>query len=277
MVHPSAKTFKSFDGVTTYYEKHSVNSHNPTTILLHGLGGDLTAWTKERVKLNHWGYSTIAVDLRGHGLSSRPENLEGYKLDNFAKDIAGLIKDEKLHKPILIGHCFGGMISLITASLCHKNLSTLILIDTGFKPPHISHLFTSHKSLRNFLSYLAAYLPDKHVKGHINFQKFINTADYDWRRIVSDVAHVSLRSYLMICSNLLDFDATTILKNITAPCLIVEGLNDSIFPPIVAQALHSKMINSELNYIKNANHIIVLNNPDDLAESMRSFLKRLEK
>lgn len=73
----------------------------------------------------------------------------------------------------------------------------------------------------------------------------------------------------------LDLDANKLLDQIKVPTLVVEGANDTIFPPEIAHYLHKRIKKSELDIIPNANHILVLNNPQDLEKSIEGFLKRI--
>lgn len=269
------KYIKSFDGAKIYYHL-SLKNPDKWLIFLHGFGGDLTAWQKERAHFSKLGISSIAIDLRGHGLSSRGQDQDFYRFENFAKDIHSVIKAEKIGKPIIIGHCFGGIVALYLQALFPDATRGLILVDTSFKPPFISNHQVSRvlsDSLFNILSKLA---PDLQKGGHRNFNKYVNTADWDIKRIVSDILHTSIKTYLLLCRSMANLDASGLLKKISVPTLIIEGERDSIFPPIVAQQLKNRIKNSQLDLVDGANHIIVLNNPQDLEKSIEQFLNKLK-
>lgn len=125
------------------------------------------------------------------------------------------------------------------------------------------------------INLLLKVVPDTKRKGHADFNKFIGTNDINFKRILSDISHTSLKSYLMLADNLINMDAKALLDRISVPTLVVEGKNDTIFPPEVAKYLHSRIKNSELDLIEEANHILVLNNPQDLEKSIHSFLQKI--
>lgn len=270
----SGKYFTSFDGAKIYYHK-SVKDPNRWLIFLHGFGGDLTAWQKERAYFTKLGVSTIAMDLRGHGLSARSNNEDFYKLENFSKDVITLIEKERLINLVTVGHCFGGMVSIYLQAKFPKSSKGLILVDTSYKPPFLSYNMAERIFLKQIFNLLVKFVPDLKSQGHRDFDKFIGTSDWDMRRILSDILHTSLRSYLMICENLIEIDARQLLSRIMIPTLVVEGLNDSIFPPDIAQYLSKKIKNSELDFIPEANHILILNNPKDLEKSIERFLQKI--
>jgi len=214
----------------------------------------------------------VAVDLRGHGMSGRPQEHDAYNLEAFAKDTELLIKKEFKKPPVIIGHCFGGMVGMFLVAHNPHIAKSLILIDTNYKPPFYSELFLKHNSLKYLLHLFMHFAPQRHMKGHIDFKNFTDSSDYDMRRIMSDIAHVSLKSYLSIIDNTLMYNGENLLKKIHIPTLIIEGLNDSVFPPKVAEELHRRIITSQIKFIPGANHILVLNNPQSLEKEIYSFI-----
>lgn len=268
-----SRKIKSFDGTKIYYEKISVNTDKEhIVIFLHGLGGDLSAWDKEREYFHSEGISSIAIDLRGHGFSDRSENKEFYKFSNFADDVLAVMKEEKYKKYTIVGHCFGGMITLILEGNNPKSATNLVLVDTGFKPPLLIEPLRNNPVLLWILETFVSSIPNLRVLGHADFSKYIGTNDIDFRRLTSDILHVSLRSYLLISENLFGYDASKLLAKISIPTLVIEGKKDTIFPPNIAIELQRRIKRSEIDFIDGANHILVTSNPLDLAREIERFL-----
>ncbi|MFA5136423.1 MAG: alpha/beta hydrolase [Patescibacteria group bacterium] len=270
-----SKIIHSTDGTEIYYEVLGKEHKSPSLLFLHGLGGDLTAWNKERNALYALGHSSVAVDLRGHGLSGRPDKTDAYDLKIMSQDIEEVIRHEFKKPPIIVGHCFGGMISILLSAFKPHIARGLILVDTSYKPPYNSSFFIRIKTLHHLFHLIARYAPVLHIKGHIHFKNFKNTSDYDLRRVINDIAHVSLRTYLMTVDNILEYNSLYLLKRIRIPTLIIEGSQDTVFPAPIAQELHKRIITSELKLIKGANHIVVLNNPKDLVDAIFSFVLKV--
>lgn len=266
------KSYSSFDGTKIYYE---TGGHSQEELLfLHGLGGDLTAWDKEREYFQKKGYKTIAVDLRGHGMSQRPNNQSDYDIKNFAKDIIELIKIEKLNNFYLIGHCFGGMVAITTEALYHPSIKGLILVDTNYKRPVWSEIVASNVLLEKIFNLLLQKSPVFGNPSHADYSKFKNTGDFDPKRIFSDVFHTTLKGYLLATNSLMEFDASSLLQKINVPTLVIEGSEDHIFPPDVAKNLHERIKTSELKFIPKANHILIINNPKELSKSIEEFVEK---
>lgn len=270
------KFTKTSDGTKVFinilYPQVKNHLHLSELIFLHGLGGDLTAWDKERAVLQNLGYTSLALDLRGHGLSDKPENKDDYSLSRFAKDVMEVIKKEKIKKPVIVGHCFGGMIALSLAAIYPKIFSRLILVDTSFKLPFFAKPFANHGFFQKIIQLIAEKSPLTKNYNHVDFSRFIGTTDYDWKRILSDVLHTSLHSYLLICDQLLQFDASSLLKKIKIPTLVISGKRDRIFPLRIAKELSERILHAKLISVPNANHIIVINNPTELTNEIHKFL-----
>ena len=129
------KKITSFDGTQINYSLSKNSENDAYLVFLHGLGGDLTAWKKELNFFKSKGISTLAVDLRGHGKSDRPDLLDKYKLEYFARDVKTIIDHEKIKKLIIVGHCFGGVVTIMFHKLFPNLAKSYILVDTTYKAP----------------------------------------------------------------------------------------------------------------------------------------------
>jgi len=267
------KKIKSFDGTKIYYESHRPdNRGEKAVVFLHGLGGDLSAWDKEVEFFTSEGVPTVAIDLRGHGFSDRSEKKEFYKFANFTKDVLAVMHDAKFKEYCIVGHCFGGMVTLLLEGNNPKSAKNLILVDTGFKPPLLIEPLKNNPLLLWILEAFVANIPNLRLLGHADFSKYIGTKDIDFRRLTSDILHVSLRSYLLISENLFGYDASSLLSKISIPTLVIEGKMDTIFPPNIAIELSKRIKKSEIDFIDGANHILVTSNPLDLSREIERFL-----
>ena len=267
--------FNSFDKAKIYYEKNKGDT-NKWLIFLHGFGGDLTAWNNTRNYFHDLGISTIALDLRGHGLSDRRNDKNFYKFENFAKDVSLLLAKEGILNPVIIGHCFGGMVSIYYEAQFPNSSRGLVLVDTSYKPPFFSSNFVTKAFFDRMINLFIKIMPDIKKVGRADYSKFVGSSDLNPRRILTDILHTSLKTYLQISKQLVKLDAKKLLDKILVPTLVIEGENDSIFPPNIARSLSKRIKNSQLDLIEGANHIIVLNNPKELGEAIEEFLKKIK-
>ena len=268
------KKITSFDNVKINYDICRIS--RKFLILVHGSGGDLSAWNKEREIFHKKGVSTVAIDLRGHGLSDRPDLVKDYMLENFAKDIHHILKKERISNFVLVGHCFGGVTTIMFHNLYPHLAKAYVLVDATYKAPitlkKSSQFFSPLvKILNNIMEHKKTH--KKH--SHADFSKFFGTGDWNIRRIYSDIRHTSFKSWFFTYENLTTFDGIKTLKSINKPVLIIEGEKDSIFKVHVAKKIKKLVKKSQLKIIPGANHIIVINNPNILANEIFHFLSSL--
>ncbi len=74
-------------------------------------------------------HRVFAYDLRGRGDSDKPE--QGYSVPIHAADLAEIIDELGLERPVVVGQSLGALISLYFAAHYPDKLSKLVLIDAG--------------------------------------------------------------------------------------------------------------------------------------------------
>ena len=82
----------------------------PVLLLIHGWSQCHLSWQKQLEGLSHR-FRVVAPDLRGHGQSDKPMDASAYDSSApWAEDIAAVISQLGLHKPVLAGWSMGGWI-----------------------------------------------------------------------------------------------------------------------------------------------------------------------
>lgn len=98
-------------------------------VLLHGWTGDSHDWSWQLPALARR-YRVVAVDLRGHGRSSAPE--DGYDPRTLAGDVVALLQHLGLGPVVVMGHGLGGSVGSLMA-LEHKRwVRALITVDAKY-------------------------------------------------------------------------------------------------------------------------------------------------
>jgi pimeloyl-ACP methyl ester carboxylesterase len=264
----------SFDKTRISYDIDRNGSDPLTLIFVHGAGGDLLAWKKERDFFHQKGYSTLAIDLRGHGLSGRPASFSNYDLDNFAMDLKRVIDKEKISSFIIIGHCFGGIVAINFQKLYPDMAAAFVLIDTTSKAPQSLRIacYLNLPLLRVFNYLLSKRQFDDKLYRYAETEKFVGSDDLDISRLYSDITHTTFRSWIYTYQQLAGFDGQEILKGIKVPTLIIHGAKDQIFGIREASKMSNLISESVLDIVPEASHIIVINHPDELDDRIYKFL-----
>ena len=90
------------NGIRIHYWR--TGGDKPVLLMAHGFSDDGLCWTDLAQGLEEH-YDVIMADARGHGLSDPPAKSDA--VDAQVEDLAGLIRELKLEKPILMGHSTG--------------------------------------------------------------------------------------------------------------------------------------------------------------------------
>jgi pimeloyl-ACP methyl ester carboxylesterase len=109
---------------TTLYVR--IGGQGPAVVLLHGYGETGDMWAPLATKLAR-DHTVVAPDLRGMGLSSRPES--GYDKKTQGHDIAGVLDALKIERADLITHDIGNMVGYAFAAQYQNRVSRFVLMD----------------------------------------------------------------------------------------------------------------------------------------------------
>ncbi len=89
------------------------NPSGPAILFIHGFMHCHLAWQAQIESSLADEFRLIAIDARGHGLSDKPVGNEAYQDGkHWGDDIAAVIQQLKLDKPVLVGWSYGGLIVL---------------------------------------------------------------------------------------------------------------------------------------------------------------------
>jgi pimeloyl-ACP methyl ester carboxylesterase len=104
-----AQTFDS-RGVKIHY---TIDGKGPPVVLIHGLySSEGINWRLPgTIRLLSADYEVIALDLRGHGSSDKPQEEEAYGVQ-MAEDVVRLLDHLKIPKAHVVGYSMGGMIAM---------------------------------------------------------------------------------------------------------------------------------------------------------------------
>ena len=101
----------------------------PTVVMIHGVLNDHSVWGLQSRYLAHHGWNVLAVDLPGHCRSAgeAPSSVE-----EAADFITALLDTAGVQRAALVGHSWGSLIALETASRLKERISHLVLVGTAW-------------------------------------------------------------------------------------------------------------------------------------------------
>lgn len=226
------------------------NKTKETIVFLHGWGQNI-AMMNPLGEFRKDTNDVIILDLPGHGDSDEPNY--AWELIDYVECIREFLQILKVENPILVGHSFGGRISLYYASKYEVN--KMILFGSPFKK-EIKKASLKTTILKEF----------KKIPGLNKFEEFakkhIGSTDY---RNASPI----MRQILV---NTVNQDLTEDVKKIKCPTLIVWGTLDEAVPLERAYELESLINDAGVVEYEGCTHYAYLERLNQTRNIMNSFL-----
>jgi len=124
---PIEKGYKVINGVSHYYE---VVGEGVPVVIVHGGPGLDHSYFLPQMKQLAKNYKLIFYDQRGMGKSSADFDGKQMTMDNLVEDLDGIRRAFGLEKMNLMGHSWGGLVSMFYAVKYPGRLQSLILSNT---------------------------------------------------------------------------------------------------------------------------------------------------
>ncbi len=241
---------------------------------VHGITANCRFWdcAASALALHH---RVIAMDLRGRGLSDKPPT--GYSIEHHCQDILALMNDQRLERPVLIGHSLGAFISLVFAAQHPERVDRLILVDGGGRlsetqmakvfsgiKPSLDRLGQIFPSLEVYLSLMkqAPYLQpwNSYIESYFRYE--IEKTDGGVR------SRVNPRHIEEEARNLKNVDATQFYNKVKVPTLILRATkgmlaeDDLLLPEDVVKQMVREIPKAKRADVEGANHYSILLQPN---------------
>lgn len=222
-----------------------------TIVLLHG-------WGQNTEMMDMLGrpfaalFRIINIDLPGFGKS--PEPNEPFSVSDYALVINRLLKKLKVDNPILIGHSFGGRVSICYAA--KYGAKKVVLLSSPFRPGKKKasikvKIYNFVKKIK-FLKKFSLYLREKW-----------GSTDY---KNASEIIRITLIKTV-------NEDLTNYAVNIRCPVLLIYGKEDQDVPIEEARALEKLIPDCGLVEYENAHHYAYLEKLNDTLAILNNFLE----
>lgn len=184
------------------------NKKGTNVVLLHGWGQNIEMMKPIGDGLEK-DYNIYIIDLPGHGSSLEPKF--AWRIIDYVNALNAMFKDLKIKKPVLVGHSFGGEVSLLYSSM--YEVEKVVVLDSPFRP------IIKKLSLKTKVLKLAKKVPGLNkLEGFA--KKHMGSTEY---RTATPI----MREILV---NSVNTDLTDEVKNIKVPTLIIWGTNDDTVP-----------------------------------------------
>ena len=231
------------------------NKSGKNIVLLHGWGQNIEMMDPIGKRLQKDFYITI-IDLPGFGKSSEPTY--GYTVYDYFEIVDELLRKLKIKNPIMIGHSFGGRISVIYAA--KKGVEKLVLLASPFKRSVKKNTFKI-----KLLKFLKKVPVVKELESYMKTK--IGSRDY---RNATPIMR-------LILVNTVNEDLTEYLKQIESPTLLIWGDLDTEAPLEDAKYAETIMKDAGLIIYQGATHYAYLERINEVINVLNVFLKEGKK
>ncbi|GGE52835.1 lipase [Streptosporangium jomthongense] len=109
------------------YLRNTKANNGDTIVLVHGFGANKDNWTRLARELTD-DFNVYAVDLPGHGESSKPLDL-GYRLEDQVGHLARILDALGIRDMHMMGNSMGGGITALYAATYPEQIKTAVLFD----------------------------------------------------------------------------------------------------------------------------------------------------
>ncbi len=99
-------------------------------VLVHGLASNARLWDGVGDRLGELGHASIAVDQRGHGRSSKPD--DGYDFATVTDDLRTVVEQTLGRPAVVAGQSWGGNVATEFARRHPDLVSGIVCVDGGF-------------------------------------------------------------------------------------------------------------------------------------------------
>lgn len=250
-----------------FFTYHSVRLHytdcgeGHPLLLLHGWGCNTTTFSAIRPFLEAR-FRVLTLDFAGFGQSDEPHEVWG--VEEYTRSVEALAKAEGIENPILIGHSFGGRVSIVYAS--RNKTQKIILVDAaGVKPRRSLSYYRKVYTFKLLKRILPLVVGRKRAEAMIEARRAkAGSSDYNQ-------ATPMMRAILSKCVN---EDLCHLMPKIEAPTLLFWGEKDTATPLADAKRMEKLIPDAGLVTVAGAGHFAFLENTPLFLRVAESFLQK---
>jgi pimeloyl-ACP methyl ester carboxylesterase len=243
-----------------YYSYQDRDTDTPPVVLLHGAGGTHLSWPPEVRRLH--GYRVYALDLPGHGKSQAQSNQQ--TIQAYASLVLDWLAALQLGRAVFVGHSMGSAIALSLAIDHPRHVLGIGLIGSGVRLRVHPDFLVAAASSTTYLKAIQAVVGRSFSPN--TAPRLVELAAKRMQETRQSVFYADL----LACNT---FDVSGQITQVSQPALVVCGLEDQMTPPRYSQYLADAIPGARLQLIPAAGHMVMLEQPQALAEALQTWLK----
>ncbi|CAM3983316.1 alpha/beta fold hydrolase [Alkalicoccus chagannorensis] len=247
----------------TYGRLHyHVSGEGQAVILLHGWGADIRAFAPVHKTLEQ-DFRVYSLDLPGFGNSEEPP--EQWGIADYCNVLKEFIDKEGIESPILVGHSFGGRMSIYYSALLGE-VEKVILVDSAGikpkrKPSYYAKVYT-FKAAKQLFRLPGLSSRREELLGKV--KSMLGSSDY------KSASGVMQQTMVKVVNE----DLQHLMPKIEVPVLLVFGEDDTATPVSDGKKMEELIPDAGLVVLKQAGHYAYLDQPRQFNAVIHSFLEK---
>lgn len=249
--------FTTIKGLKVHYEVHGEGA---PIVLLHGWGTSLRLYDSV-VEFLKDKFKVYTLDFPGFGLSEEPGDV--WSVYDYADMTEIFLNEMNIKNPILMGHSFGGRISIILGD--RREINKIILVDAAGVKPTRGADYYAKVYFYKFMKHVEKIPGIRLLFGDLidAYRTRAGSSDYKsatimMRRILSRVVNEDLQHHM---------------PKIQAPTLLIWGSLDTATPLEDGHIMEKKIPDSALIVFDGAGHYSYLDRPHEFKAIVNNFVE----
>jgi 3-oxoadipate enol-lactonase / 4-carboxymuconolactone decarboxylase len=252
---------------TTLFVDETGPADAPAVIFSNSLGTTVEMWDQQvRSLARSW--RCVRYDTRGHGRSPAGEG--PVTLDLLVGDLAGIIAELGLERPVVVGLSLGGITAQAYAVAHPDGLSALVLMATAPHLPPRENWLARAATVEDagMAAIVDAVMPRWFTPAFAKAEPGLLAVQRE-RFLANDPA-----GYAACCRALADVDLRAAVSAIRVPTLVVAGQEDPVTTVAMAEALARDIAGARVEVIPDVSHILTVERPREATSVLTEFLSR---
>jgi pimeloyl-ACP methyl ester carboxylesterase len=248
----------------------------PPLVLLHGFGASTYSWRRVMPRLAE-SFRVIAVDLSGFGYTQRPADRSRYTREAQGELVLAVMEALGVESAHLMGHSYGGGISLWIAWKHPERVRSLVLVDSSAP----TYSYDRRSRAASFRPLTALFLRTWVLRPSI-VRKALLRSFYDDSLVTPELVQAYwdrlrvqgvIDAYYGLTVPVRGPVETVVLEEIRVPTFIVWGAEDPLISVESGRRAAERM-HAEFVVLEKTGHVPMEERPEELLQHVLPFLKR---
>lgn len=245
-------------------------------VLLHGFGASAYSWRKVMPALAA-SHRVVAIDLNGFGYTQRPTTRASYTREAQARLVLGTLDALGIDRAHIVGHSYGGGITLYLAFQHPERFRTMVLVDSS-APTYANDRRSRAAACRPLDSLVARLVFLKPAA----IRRSLLASFWDDSLVTPDLVQAYLDRLAIEGAPFAFYGltapapagVTVELDKIAVPALVIWGAHDTLIAPEVGRRAAARLQHSEFVLFDRSGHLPMEEEPEAFLRAVLPFLER---